>query len=718
MSRVGRQGAPPGPLLRLAARGLRSGARQFVASCLIGGLGVIVLLAGLAVLPIATAQRDTQAARTPQPASARSDSGLLLETATSAYRGETIRGREVAVVGGSDLRPPGLTTIPGPGRLVVSPALRDLLAVDPILRERIPGTVVGVIARPGLVGPKELAYYAGVSAAELAARGVHVTTAFADPEFTDLAVPSEVRMGGPFISITFFLPVFSLFVVVALAGSERRDRRLAALRLVGLTTRDVRVLAAVEAALMGLVAAALGGLAFAASARALAPHVPLGPGVWPTDVEIPWTGIVGAGLVLPLLSVSVVDRAGRRARKTPTAGHAPAGPPLRSGRRLAVLAVGVVLMAAAEPTRLVLGVDPAVAVLGLGCLLTMIGLVISAGSLARWSARAVNRRTSAVPGLVAAAQVGRRPDESARVAVGMSLLVFVSGLLLSFFPLLSSSDAEAARDLAERVGGRAIIAQVPSAATVSAIAADEGVAAVIEAHVTGEGPGRSTMLTCSGIEHVAGDCAGEAARAVVAALRANQVVDFDLEPELVASVPLATWSEPVAQHSVVVLPRPSADVEAVRTAVLRAGGTGEVLTANERREARMLETKVFREATLVALVLAALVGLASLTAGVLDSVQRQRRSLRMLHVMGVGRRDLGGALLRQCALAVGPALVVAWLSGLLASVVFLRLNDTSTLTPPSASVLGVLAAAAALPLIATALVIPRLNRLVQLRSTE
>src|SRR5436190_631695 len=60
-------------------------------------------------------------------------------------------------------RPPGVAELPGPGEMVVSPALKDLLdsAEGKLLRERLPFHRVGTIGASGLLGPGELVYYAG-----------------------------------------------------------------------------------------------------------------------------------------------------------------------------------------------------------------------------------------------------------------------------------------------------------------------------------------------------------------------------------------------------------------------------------------------------------------------------------------------------------------------------------------------------------------------------
>ena len=80
--------------------------------------------------------------------------------ADTTFRDDRVRGRLLRPEGPDAPLPPGVARLPGPGELVVSPALARRLR-DPLLRDRIPGRVVGTIGDAGLVGPAELAYYGG-----------------------------------------------------------------------------------------------------------------------------------------------------------------------------------------------------------------------------------------------------------------------------------------------------------------------------------------------------------------------------------------------------------------------------------------------------------------------------------------------------------------------------------------------------------------------------
>ena len=88
---------------------------------------------------------------------------MLVADANTRFRSRDVRGRLLQ----GAVFPPGLPRAPRAGEVFVSPALRDLLATPDgrrLLAPRLPGRVVGTIAPAGLLGPTDLAFYAGTDA--------------------------------------------------------------------------------------------------------------------------------------------------------------------------------------------------------------------------------------------------------------------------------------------------------------------------------------------------------------------------------------------------------------------------------------------------------------------------------------------------------------------------------------------------------------------------
>ncbi|GAB3141045.1 ABC transporter permease [Micromonospora sonneratiae] len=268
----GPAGRQPGPVrwareLLLGARMAASGGRQGLlrtGMAAVGvGLGVALLLLAVSLSAMMDARSDRTSARNDlhmgreqPPASAAT---LLVADANTAYRDVFIRGRILQPEGPQAPVPPGLTRLPGPGELVVSPRLADLLdsPEGALLRPRLPQPVVGVIDAAGLEGPNEYAFYLG---SDQLSHGGTVTRIDRFGEFD--TGPSEgldpiLLLLVVIAFVVLLLPV-AVFIASAIRfGGEQRDRRLAALRLVGADARMARRVAAGEAlflSALGLVA--------------------------------------------------------------------------------------------------------------------------------------------------------------------------------------------------------------------------------------------------------------------------------------------------------------------------------------------------------------------------------------------------------------------------------------------------------------------------------
>lgn len=140
---------------------------------------------------------------------------------------------------------------PALGEMVVSPALADLLKSGDgkLLRERLPYRTIGTIGESGLVGANELAFYAGAD--DLAPRidGSRVTRIehFGQPLGPPDSLDPVLALLIIVVFVVLLLPVGVFIAAAVRFGGERRDRRLAALRLVGSDSRMTRRIAAGEA---------------------------------------------------------------------------------------------------------------------------------------------------------------------------------------------------------------------------------------------------------------------------------------------------------------------------------------------------------------------------------------------------------------------------------------------------------------------------------------
>ncbi|MFF8783982.1 FtsX-like permease family protein [Streptomyces sp. NPDC015125] len=321
---------------RFAVTGGREGWIRTALTALGVGLGVAVLLLATAVPNVWNAAMDRQRARTVVPAvegTGPSDRTLLTASSGSAYRDRPVHGRLLTAEGPRAPVPPGLSRLPGPGETAVSPALSDLLSAPEgaLLKERFPHLrITATIRDAGLMYPGELLFYQGSDDLRRPGDGVERITAFGDRGDPFRASPLVVLI--IIVSCVALLAPVAVFIATAVRfGGERRDRRLAALRLVGADRAATRRIAAGEA-----LAGALFGL-LTGAAIFLAGRIPLtgislfGIGVFPSDVA-PDAVLAGfVALAVPLCSVGVTLVTMRRVTVEPL-GVTRTAPPRR--RRL------------------------------------------------------------------------------------------------------------------------------------------------------------------------------------------------------------------------------------------------------------------------------------------------------------------------------------------------------------------------------------------------
>ncbi|MGX1303060.1 hypothetical protein RKD35_004548 [Streptomyces albogriseolus] len=240
---------------RFAVTGGREGWTRALLTAVGVGLGVALLLLTAAVPNLLDGRDRREDARQDQAYSQDtlrpSDDTLVIAHANSDFRDRDLRGRLVEAEGPNAPVPPGVSELPKPGTMVVSPALKELLASDEgeLLRDRLPYDIVGTIGEPGLIGSQELAWYAGATglAERLDSPTVMRIDAFgADrSQYTEPLDPVLVML-TLVIFVVLLVPVGVFIATAVRFGGERRDRRLAALRLVGSDSRMTRRIAARE----------------------------------------------------------------------------------------------------------------------------------------------------------------------------------------------------------------------------------------------------------------------------------------------------------------------------------------------------------------------------------------------------------------------------------------------------------------------------------------
>ncbi|MCW7942004.1 membrane protein [Streptomyces hygroscopicus] len=249
---------------KFAFTGGREGWVRLVLTAIGVGLGVSLLLLTTALPGAVAVRHDRENARADhtygEQVMPRADNTLVIADIDDTYRDETVRGRLMEPEGARAPLPPGLEKLPAVGEMVVSPALKDLLASGggQLLKQRLPYRIAGTIGESGLVGSHELAYYAGAKglAAKIDPPNVARINRFGDVRPTHEKADPVLMLLMLVVVVVLLMPVGVFIATAVRFGGERRDRRLAALRLVGSDSGMTRRIAAGEAlagALLGLV---------------------------------------------------------------------------------------------------------------------------------------------------------------------------------------------------------------------------------------------------------------------------------------------------------------------------------------------------------------------------------------------------------------------------------------------------------------------------------
>lgn len=472
--------------LRFGATGGREGWTRTVLTALGVGIGVATLLFAASVPRMVENQDNREesrywieAAELGEPAAKPTDSTVVLATANTEYRDETITGDVMRADGADPVLPPGVDSMPGPGEMVVSPALAELLrsADGKVLADRLDHRIVGTIGDQGLIEPKELRYYLGSSTLTVDNGGMRVEGYGKYAAITGLDPVLVILM--VFICVVLLVPV-AIFVATAVRfGGERRDRRLAALRLVGADIRMTRRIAAGEALFGALLGLAV-GLGVFAVVRAFAASFSLfGMGAFPSDVvPLPALGALVV-VAVPAAAVGVTLFALRTVTIEPLGVVRHTGEkPRRLWWRLLLPVAGLALLVSngsGGPAE----TDAELYAIAGGAVLVLVGLT----TLLPWLVEALVKRFSggAVPWQLAVRRLQLSGGTAARAVSGIMVAVAGAIALQMLFAGVEDDFKEATgADLvrAQLVVGSERTTKALAARTVAELRGTEGVKAV------------------------------------------------------------------------------------------------------------------------------------------------------------------------------------------------------------------------------------------------
>ncbi|MFI7402973.1 ABC transporter permease [Streptomyces sp. NPDC049541] len=757
--------------VRFAFAGGREGWTRALLTAVGVGLGVALLLLTTAIPSALSARNQRGTDRDDftysQNVLPKADDTLVIANTDTTFRGKDVRGRLVEPEGAKAPLPPGVGKFPAKGEMVVSPALEKLLdsGSGRMLRDRLPYRVVGTIGHPGLIGPAELAYYAGETglANHLASGSVERIDYFGPSrEHTQDKLDPILILLIMIIFVVLLLPVGVFIAAAVRFGGERRDRRLAALRLVGADGRMARRIAGGEAlagALLGLV---LGTVFFLAGRQLAGVLVVRDISVFPSDLNPSPALVALVAVAVPAAAVLVT---------------------LFALRGVVIEPLGVVRTA--KPPRRRLWWRLLLPLAGLGLLYPMVGqgnrngnfnewmviggtvlLLVGVTALLPWIVEAAVNRLDA--GSVSWQLAVRRLQLSSGTAARMvnGIAVAVAGaiaLQMLFAGVEHDYTKETTNDLSRAQMQIYLRGDIPLAEAARQIAATNGVR---HASAISQGSlGEKAKEPDNTVEAAAGTCAELREVARLSSCRdgdvfvvqggnydaktkelttAGRTLYFDpaytgsthhtvawkVPPGIKAAaeredptgyarggllftpgaLPAGTMAGMVQQVYVSLKPSvPDAD-DYVRNTAARLDRLADVNTMAASRQSlqfRSIRTGLFVGATCVLLLIGA-----SLLVSQLEQLRERKKLLSSLVAFGTRRRTLSLSVLWQTAIPIALGLLLASVVGLTLGAVLLRMTG-ETVTVDWASVLSMTGIGAGVVLAVTLLSLPPLLRLMR-----
>jgi FtsX-like permease family protein len=631
--------------------------------------------------------------------------GELWNNSVDFYRGQTVNRLDVAALGPNAPVPPGITQLPPAGDYYASPALATLLKSVPAdqLGERFPGTMIGTIGQAGLSGPGDLAIYIGHTTAQVNdIPGTQWVTAINSTPGQEVFSPFfRYAFGIGVLAVVF--PMLVLISTATRLAANRREERFAALRLVGGTPGDIRIIATVEAMLSGFIGAVLGAVIFLLVRPTVAGAALVGTRYFESDLTPTAAGYVAMLIGVPIAAAIAALVSLRRLQISPLGVTRRATPKPPTSWRLIALAigVGVFVFGLSKTTRDGIGA-PAYP----GLILTMIGLVIAGPWLTAQAARLFGRSARGSSALLAARRLADNPKGAFRAVSGLTLAVFLGTMVGLIVPAVNATEATpTAGALSNIMLGQVGLPTAAGQRLISGIGAIPG-ATVYPLYSTGGSSldiqsrgyvGQSDIaVSCAVMREIAvlGQCAPG-----VEAVQTTDDSLFDDNP-MFNTKPIVSASDPAYTGNLTTLPLQTVLVrvnspttlERVRTylaanAPPQVGGDKEnsptpPRTFGETLQIRLDRANTFEKILYAAIALTLIVAGCSLAVSVGGGLVDRKRPFTLLRVSGTQVSVLSRVVLFEAAVPLVAATVVAagiaYGTSLMA---FLRLAPVGTAIP-------------------------------------
>ncbi|MDQ3916418.1 MAG: hypothetical protein M3323_13995 [Actinomycetota bacterium] len=395
-------------------------------------MGVWTLLVALAFPGILSHRQDRAASRTPISADGSDEPRGWWLKRTVPFEDRQIQVLYLATDGTDPPPlPPGMRSFPEEGEAAVSPSLARELGESARLTTVFPYDPVATVRPEGLVAPDELFAVVVQGSALLRSEGLPLRGygMSGRPE-VDIAAGDLRLIGFAFLALVG-VPLAVFFAITARLSASTRDRRLAALRLLGMSRGMTQGVNAFESATAALAGAIAGLLAYHLTQGALA-SLGLGGLVWfVEDGRLSLGSILLTLVGVPLLAVSVGIVGSRHAvasalevrRHTPAA-PAPLWRLIPFGVGLAVL-TGLLIATLTSPEGGLRRPAPTIMMAAMLC--TAVGVVVGFPVITTSIAGMIGSAARTTWMLLGTRRLQFEPSSGSRVVAGLVVVVFGMG---------------------------------------------------------------------------------------------------------------------------------------------------------------------------------------------------------------------------------------------------------------------------------------------------
>ena len=310
--------------------------------------------------------------------------------------------------------------LPGTGEVWISPALRDVIAANPELSDRLSGEVTGITPTRMLLEPGELVSIENVDPVLVTEAGRSRSLPTTLPPQSDVTISPDVVLVVSIGIVVLALPVVIFISSATQLGVERRRALARALSLAGAETRQIRAFVMLEALSASTLGVVLGYGGFRL-ARPLLAHIQVGGRTTFSAALTPHPALILAVASFVLLAAVVASLSGTRRVGAGSLEARPVRSARLSGLLLSGLGVVGLALGASSPTN----TDAPHPLALLGMILLAVGLALVGQIVISAIGRRVAARTRHGVTLFAARRMDQSPAELYRPLTAVVTGVFV-----------------------------------------------------------------------------------------------------------------------------------------------------------------------------------------------------------------------------------------------------------------------------------------------------